>query len=215
MHIHIPDGVLPIWLWIAGYLVVAVFLAIIIPKLQKEKKKIPLIGMTAAVVLLIMSVPLGLPFHLNLMVLVGLIVGPSWSLLVAFIVNLILASFGHGGLTIVGLNTLVLWVQSLLGILFFKAFTKLIKNYFASASSATFLSLLFSFLFVIGIVFASTADPGEFLHHEGEIGHLELSLKTFIILSLPIALLGALIESLITGFIVQFIKKVKPELLSK
>ena len=214
MHIHIPDGVLPIWLWVAGYLMTAIFLAIVLPKLKKEEKKFPLVGMASAIVLLITSIPLGLPVHLNLMVLIGLIVGPSWSLVVSFIVNLILASFGHGGLTIVGLNTIVFWTQALLGILLFKILSKLIKNYFASAGLATFISLLFSFLLIVGIVFISTVDPGEFLHREGEMGHLEISLRTFIILSSPLALLGSLIESIIIGFGVQYIKKVKSELLA-
>jgi len=219
MHIHIPDGVLPIWLWLSGFILVGIFLLAILPGIKKNFKKIPLVAMLTAVVLLVMSIPLGLPVHLNLMVLVALLVGPSWSLVVALICNFILASFGHGGITLVGLNTLLLWLQALVGFFLFKAFLRFFKNYFICASMATFLSLSLSSLFLISIVAISTVEPAEFLHHHGELeyvgelGHTEISLKTFILLSLPIAFFGTVLESIIVGFAIQFIKKSKPELL--
>ena len=208
MHIHVPDGVLPTWLWVSGYLLSLFFLAIVLRK-TKEDVKIPLTAMMVALMLIVMSVPLGLPVHINLSVLTGLIVGPLWSLIASFIVNLILASFGHGGLTIVGLNTLVLWAEAIVGIYSFKLLRKMTKNYFSLAAISTFLALVFSTLMVIGIVAVSTINPGEFIHHE----YLEISLRTFIILILPVSLLGAVVESMITGFIVSYMKKVKPKLI--
>lgn len=246
MHIHIPDGVMPIWLWLAGFLITVILLVIVIPKFKKEIKKNPLVGMMAAVALLVMSIPLGLPVHLNLMVLIGLMVGVRWSLVIALIVNFILASFGHGGLTIVGLNTLLLWLQAIAGIFLFRFFIKFFKNYFACASTATFISLFLSFLLLVGIVTVSQIDPRNFLSHkhkdqavetayhenhesganigeieketehineQGTLAHTQISLVIFAILSLPIFLLGAVIESIVTGFVVQFIKRVKPELI--
>ncbi|MEW6407933.1 MAG: energy-coupling factor ABC transporter permease [Patescibacteria group bacterium] len=248
MHIHIPDGVLPIWLWLTGFLVTSILLVIVLPKLKKEIKKIPMVGMMTAVALLVMSIPLGLPVHLNLMVLIGLIVGVRWSLVVALTVNFILASFGHGGLTIVGLNTLLLWLQATAGIFLFRFFIKFFKNYFASASIVTFISLFLSFLLLVGIVAVSQVDPRNFLSHKHEhqavetayhenhesevntekikketehareeetLAHTKISLITFTILSLPIFLLGAVVESLVTGFVVQFVRRVKPELIIK
>ncbi|MEM3062612.1 MAG: energy-coupling factor ABC transporter permease [Nitrososphaerota archaeon] len=220
MHIHIPDGILPIWLWGLGYILTFFFLVICLLGLKKEIKKIPLVGMLTAIALIIMSVPLGLPIHLNLMVLIGLLVGIRWSLVSALVLNFILASFGHGGITVVGLNTLVLWWQAVLGIFLFKFSIKIFKNYFASASFATFASLACSFLAIIGIVAVSRVEPAEFLHlHRAgreieEIGHTELSFPTFILLSAPISFFGALVESIFTGFCVQFIKKIKPKLIA-
>lgn len=213
MHIHIPDGILPIWLWLTGFFVTAVLLVIMLPRLKRDVKKVPFVGMMTAVAFLIMSIPLGLPIHLNLMVLIGILVGAHWSLVIAFVVNFILASFGHGGLTIVGLNTIVLWLQAICGIFLFRFFGRLIKNYFVSASVSTFISLAISFLLMIGIVVVSTVEPAEFLHRHGEVGHIEISILTFLLLSLPIFLFGAVVESMVTGFVVQFIKKVKPELI--
>lgn len=213
MHIHIPDGVLPVWLWLLGYFFTFICLAIVLPHLKNHLKTIPLVAVVSASVLLVMSVPLGLPVHLNLMVLSALIVGPEWALIVALLCNFILASFGHGGLTIVGLNTLVLWLQAAIGFVLCKTFIRFLKNYFVSASLATFLSILFAFLFLLSIVFVSTIPPSEFLHEEIKFSHTQISLKTFTLLSLPITIYGALIESVVTGFIVQFIKKVKADVL--
>lgn len=238
MHIHIPDGVLPVWLWAGGFIIAGIALIAAMPFLRKQVKKVPLVGMMTAIALLVMSIPLGLPVHINLMILIGILVGGHWSLVVALLVNLILASFGHGGITIVGLNTILLWLQALAGIFLFKLFVKFIKNYFLSAALAVFLSLALSFGLQIGIVAASTVDPADILYHkehvqeetennseqkgeeasgheEQEFGHTQVSLLTFTILSLPVAALGILVESIVTGFVVQFIYRVKPELILK
>ncbi|MDI6826723.1 MAG: energy-coupling factor ABC transporter permease [Candidatus Aenigmarchaeota archaeon] len=215
MHIHIPDGVLPIWFWGSGYLVTFVFLAITLYKTKKDIKKIPLTAMMVAVMLIVMSIPLGIPFHINLSVFSGLMVGMYFSLIASFVVNLILASFGHGGLTIVGLNTIILWFEAIIGILLFKTLHKLSKNYFMTASISTFFALVCSAFLVIGAVAISTVNPAEFLHHHKEMERLQVSLPTFILITLPIAVIGAALEALITGSLVQYIRKIKPDLLER
>jgi cobalt/nickel transport system permease protein len=218
MHLHIPDGVLPIWLWLAGFIVLAVFLIPVLLKIRKQLNMVPRAAMTVALILVIMSIPLGLPIHLNLLALAGILVGPLWSLVVAFLANLILALLGHGGLTIVGLNTLILWIQALAGFYLFKFFVKFLKKDGISAGLAAFIGLALSFLFTLFLIAISRVEPGEFFHlHEGaeEIGHLEMSVSTFLKISSPFILLGIVIESFVTAFVVQFIKKVKPDLLGK
>ena len=59
-------------------------------------------------------------YHINLTVLAGIIVGPAMGFLAAFIVDLILALFGHGGITVVGLNTLIVGAECALGSLIFR-----------------------------------------------------------------------------------------------
>lgn len=215
MHIHIPDGVLPTWLWGSGYLLTFIFLAIVLHKTRKDIKKIPLTAMMTAVMLLVMSIPLGIPFHINLSIFSGLMIGICWSLIASFVVNLILASFGHGGLTIVGLNTIVIWFEAIIGIVLFKSLRKFLKSYFISSSVSTFFALICSVLLVIGMVAISTVNPAEFIHRHEEMEHLQISLPMYISITLPIAFIGALIEAFITGFLIQYIKKVRPELLEK
>jgi cobalt/nickel transport system permease protein len=60
-----------------------------------------------AVMLVVQSIPLGVPYHMNLSALTGIMLGPWWALLSILVTNIAQAAFGHGGITIVGLNILV------------------------------------------------------------------------------------------------------------
>ena len=176
MHIEIPDGVLPPWLWIAGFVLVAALLVIAIYFAKKQEEKMPLAALFAALSLIVMSIPLGLPVHINLMVLVGIIVGPWWALIVSFIVNSLLASIGHGGVTVIGLNTLLLWSQALLGFYLFGLVKKMISKKSpvlkgVTGGVVTFLSLMISFLLLGGMVFAINLNPEEILIHDHNHEH--------------------------------------------
>jgi len=54
-------------------------------------------------------------YHINLSVVAGILLGPALGFLAAFIANLILAFMGHGGITVIGLNTLLLGSEAVLG----------------------------------------------------------------------------------------------------
>ena len=81
MHIHIPDGVLPIWLWVLGYALAALFLLFAVIKVGKDTRKAVWTAAVAAMMLVAMSIPLGVPYHINLTALAGIILGPWWSLI--------------------------------------------------------------------------------------------------------------------------------------
>lgn len=227
-HIHIPDGILPVWLWVSGFLLMSVFLALSMFRLRKAdmKKKVPLLGAIAAVMLVAMSLEiLPIAYHLNLSVVAGILLGPSLGFMAAFIVNLMLAFVGHGGITVVGLNTLLLGAEALLGHTLFSLFRRGLPVFWGAALS-TVLSLFLVSLFLIGIVGASRVDADLFAHHhEHEGGVTEqthehhdepesLSLRTFAIIVLSLGSIGWIIEGAITGAIIQFISKVKPDLLA-
>ena len=68
-HIHIPDGVLPVWLVAAGWLLAIAILALITLRLRgaDRGRQLPLLGVMAALMLVGMSteiVPIG--YHINL-----------------------------------------------------------------------------------------------------------------------------------------------------
>ena len=68
-------------------------------------------GALGALVLaaMVVELPLGpLDYHLTLVGPVGVLLGPASIFQVVFVANAILALVGHGGLTVVGLNALVL-----------------------------------------------------------------------------------------------------------
>jgi cobalt/nickel transport system permease protein len=117
-HIHLPDGILPAWLWISGYAVTALLVAILWRggTATAQPREFAGLGIFAAIMILAMLIeipPFG--FHFNLSVITGIILAPRRSVIAAFIVNLMLALAGHGGITVAGLNTLVLMVEMTAG----------------------------------------------------------------------------------------------------
>lgn len=176
-HIHIPDGaVFPLW-GLAGYLIAGFSIFLILRKIKKTdlKKKIPTTGVVAALMLIGMAVPLGpLPIHLSLAVLSGIIAGPSLGFIAVFVVNFLLAFFGHGGMTIVGINTLIIGAEVFVGSLLFRLLSKKL-TVFKSASIATAIGIITSVTLMIGMIGVFTGGYGELVHkfthhwHESEI----------------------------------------------
>ncbi|MHB1477319.1 MAG: energy-coupling factor ABC transporter permease, partial [Coriobacteriia bacterium] len=156
-HIHIPDGVLPWWLWIAGWLAAAALLGIAARRATRtgSRRAVPLIGAVSALVLVSMSseiVPIA--YHVNLTVIAGVLLGPWLGVIAAFIVVLVLALLGHGGVTVMGLNTLVIGTEIALGWALVRGGTRLlgIKKIRPVAGIATVLTLALTTTMLVGIV---------------------------------------------------------------
>jgi cobalt/nickel transport system permease protein len=215
MHIHVPDGVLPIWLWGLGYAVVAISLYVAIKKLRGDERRGIYAAAMSAVMLVVMSIPLGVPYHFNLTALAGIILGPWWALISNFVTNLVLASFGHGGITVVGLNTMITWFESLAGLYTFLVLRRVFKRdqwkFTAAAGISTFIALVLSTVLVIGVVAASGINPAEALHEGTE--ETQMSMAVFVALVAPMALIGAIVEAIVTSLIVAYVRKVRPTLI--
>jgi cobalt/nickel transport system permease protein len=216
-HLHIPDGILPVSLWVLGLIVMALAVAFSLFRLRRmdKAKEIPLLGAVTAAMLVAMSLEiLPLAYHINLSVVAGILLGPALGFLAAFIANLILALMGHGGITVIGLNTLLLGSEAVLGHTLFSLFKKRI-SVFWSAATATVLTLFMTTLALIGIVAVSHIRP-ELMSHGDEHGFLhdgQVSVQTFAIMVLSLGSIGWMIEAAITGAVVRFISQVKPDLL--
>ncbi|MDO9573577.1 MAG: energy-coupling factor ABC transporter permease [Candidatus Contubernalis sp.] len=233
-HLHFPDGVLPPYLWVSGLAVTAVLTALIIYGAGKQEqiKKLPLVGILVAIMLIAMSIPLG-PYHLNLTVLSGIILGPALAFLAVFTVNLFLSFMGHGGITVVGLNTLVIGLEALLGFLGFTLLKSFLRPTGAAAVT-TFFALALSVVFAFGIVTASQLSyhdimqavggeqvecthPGHDHSHSQGGGPLLDALKEntpvgFMGVMSAAALPGILIESFVVAFIIGYLARVRPGL---
>lgn len=224
MHIHIPDGVLPVWLWMAGYFVALVLVALAVRKVRGQERRGVLAAAMVAVMLVVQSIPLGVPYHINLSALAGIILGPWWALISILITNVAQASFGHGGITVVGLNTLVVWSEALVGFSLFAAFRRMLKSsalrLTTAAGVSTLVALIFSAFLVVGIVGMSGIEPSQALgEHAGELAVVgsstHISLTLFAMLMLPIAIGGALVEAVITALLVAYVVQVKPFLITR
>jgi cobalt/nickel transport system permease protein len=167
-HIHIPDGVLPLWLVVVGWIITLALLFLAARRLSgpEARRKMPLLGVVAALMLVGMSTEfLPIAYHINLTALAGIIVGPAMGFLAAFIVDLILALFGHGGITVVGLNTLIIGAECALGSLIFRALHRLMRTRLKSvaipAGASVVVTLFISTMMLIGTIALANVDPGK------------------------------------------------------
>jgi cobalt/nickel transport system permease protein len=234
-HIHFPDGVLPVWLWASGYIAAILAGVILFQFIKKENltRRLPLLGMMAAIMILGASVEIvPIAYHVNLTVISGILLGPSLVFLATFVVNTILALFGHGGITVIGLNTLILSIEGILGYFFFHLFWRLIKRLTPVIFLTTFLSLFVSTLAMIGVVSLGTSHYEELIHQERDKGIIgfefgkekegrqeqgmpekEVNLKRFIAIILPLGFIGWVLEGVITTLIARYIHRLRPDLL--
>jgi len=218
-HIHLPDGVIsPIW-WITSWVVCLALVLLFAGKLKKNdeiRRKVPFIGVVGALELIFMSIPLGfIPVHLSLAVLCGILAGPELGFIAVFAVNTILALMGHGGFTTIGLNVLLMGGEAVLGCLIFRVLSRRRLNNAASAVIANVIALTLSTVLMVVIVSSAAGLENAIPIHDAgkpieDIRFFYLAGWSAVIL---ITALGIAIESFITGLIVQFFSKVRPELL--
>ncbi len=159
-HIHFPDGVLPVWLWGSGFIVAILVGTILFRFIKKEDlaRRLPLLGMMAAAMVLGASVEIvPIAYHINLTVISGILLGPSLIFLATFVVNVILALFGHGGITVIGLNTLTLSIEGIMGYFLFRFLWRVLRRLTPAIFLATFLALFCSTLSMIGVVSLGTS----------------------------------------------------------
>ncbi len=178
------------------------------------KKKIPLLGTMSAAMLVAMSIEIpGILYHINLSVVTGILLGPALGFVAAFIANLILALMGHGGITVLGLNTILLGSEAVLGHMLFYALRKRVPVFWR-AGLATVITLCAATLALVGIVAASDIHVGQLLHGDEESPvHGNVSVSMFSLLVFGLGMFGWIIEASITGAVIRFISQVKPDLL--
>jgi len=234
-HIHLPDGILPVWLWVLGWVLMVGLLFIFRSYFQKRRftSKIPLVATFSAIMVISMSLEIvPILYHINLSVVSAIILGPGWFILCSFVVNLILALFGHGGITVVGLNSLVITAEGIFGYFLFKTLWSIFKKIFWAGLVSTFLALSLSTLFALGIVALGTSDIsgafglGRDRHTQTDKGFLkfergepekhseqpvpEFNFKKFLFLVLGFGSIGWVLEGLVTAGILRYLHKVRP-----
>jgi cobalt/nickel transport system permease protein len=241
-HIHIPDGVLPLWLIAVGWVVAGALTALAVRRAESHdlRRRVPLVGAMAALMLVGMSseiIPIA--YHINLTVLAGILLGPWLSIITALIVNVMLALVGHGGVTVIGLNTLVITSEMVVGWFLFGRFVRVFgrRRPALLAGGATVLALMVSTTLLVVIVAlggspAATRESGAFnpttLSFANPFGHgvvtnvivapepktatPKLPVARFALMVYVLGSVGWLIEALITAVIVGFVARVRPGL---
>ncbi|MCX8030311.1 MAG: cobalt transporter CbiM [Thermodesulfovibrionales bacterium] len=196
---HISEGVLSPIILISGTLLSAGGVAVGLRKMDYSKIPEVAVMSSAFFVASLIHIPIGpVSTHLILNGLVGILLG--WmafpSILVALFLQAILFQFG--GLTTLGINTLIM---SLPAVIVYYLFGYLIRKSGRIATFAGFLAGFFA-VAIAGIIMGlSLLGTGEEF----------MSIVKVVILShIPVMI----VEGIITALCVVFLKKVKPELIS-
>lgn len=196
---HIAEGVLSGPVLIGGAAVSITGTAIGLKKIEyKDMPKIAVLS-SAFFVSSLIHIPVGpTSAHLILNGLAGIILG--WASFPALLLALFLQAilFQFGGLTTLGVNTATMASSAVLCFIMFKWLVKLpnqvwnfvgglLTGFFSVFGAGIFVALS---LFLSGEIFSPVA-------------------KMIVIVHIPVMI----IEGILTGFVILFLKKVKPELL--
>jgi cobalt/nickel transport system permease protein len=198
---HIPDGVLSAPVLVTGVVVSAGLLTIALRRLDYEALPQAAVLAAAFFVSSLISVPLGpSSVHLLLNGLMGLLLG--WTAVPALFVALVLqaAFFGYGGVVVLGVNTLNMALPALLC-------AALLRPLLAGAGARA--------VFGIG---AAAGASGVLL--TATLVALSLGLsgapfwpaaKAVVMIYLPLSV----VEALVTGTVLGFLRRVTPEMLPR
>jgi cobalt/nickel transport system permease protein len=210
---HIPDGILPPHITLGGYAASISIAWLCISKIKQRedpREDIPKAALLTAAFFVASLIHLPIPpasVHLVLNGLLGALLG-----LFAFpaiLIGLLLQAvmFGHGGLTTLGVNGLILGLPALVAYALFRAGSRsghlptlrktALFGFLAGAVAISLSVLLFSL-----ILFANMP------------AHLSAAVERAAIMTLLIAHLPlALLEGVMTGFLVVFLFRVHPAIL--
>lgn len=210
-HIHLEDGSFSlfyvlVW-WTAAIILVGIAIYLMKSEKRPNRRKITLAAFCTAVAFAIfqVSIPIFGGVHVNLTPLIGILVGPAAGSLVVLIINILSAAIGHGGWGLIGANTLVNIVEVFVGYSCFRLLKSTIPNLFSRAGIATILGLLCGNIVMILIIVISGVQGVN-----QSTGQILTGLSLIAAVNMGVAV----IEAIITGLIVAYIGKVRPDLLA-
>ncbi len=211
-HLHIPDGVLPVSLWLPGIALALFFLFVAAWALRGEpRRRVADQGAIGALMLAAMAIelPLGpIDYHLSLVGPVGVLLGPAAAFQVVFVVSAMLALIGHGGLTVIGWNALVLGAGAVIARPLATLFARRLGAAASLALATAFAQALSGGLWLAIVGIALRGAPRARLFHDPEMRLVFLG-----VLVLPIWLLGIAVETLVAWGLGRFVARVRPDLL--
>lgn len=209
-HIHLEDGALsPEWT-IFWWGLAAALLGLALLSLRREKvsvRKLTIAAMCAAVgiAVFLVSIPIFGGIHLNLTPLIGILAGPALGGLATLIINLFSAAVGHGGWGMIGANTVINLAEVFIGYYVYRLVkSRAGEGRFLAGFSASAIALTISALVAVGIIAFSGIQDSHL--DEEETAH-----NLVFIAAANIAV--GIAEGIITGYIVSFIGRIRPDLL--
>jgi len=209
-HIHLEDGSFSLFFvllwWTAAIILVGIAIYLMRSEKKPDRRKITLAAFCTAAAFAIfqVSIPIFGGVHLNLTPLIGILAGPAAGSLVVLIINILSATIGHGGWGLIGANTLVNIDEVFAGYSCFRLLKTSIPDLFPRAGIATIAGLFCGNIAMILIIIVSGVQGVN-----QSTGQILTGLSLLAAVNMGVAV----VEAFITGLIVAYIGKVRPDLL--
>jgi len=209
-HIHLEDGSFSLFWVIVWWTVAIILIGISLYLLRSGKKtdsrKITIAAFCTATAFAIfqVSIPVFGGVHLNLTPLIGILAGPLIGSLVVLIINILSAAIGHGGWGMIGANTLVNIAEMAVAYATWRFLKPFIPDLFPRAGIATIAGLLCGNIAMILIIVISGVQG---------VSQSTTQILTGLSLLAAVNMGVAVIEAFVTGLVVTYIGKVRPDLL--
>ena len=217
-HLHIPDGVLPPQLWIAG--LILAFLALLIAVRSTRgagPQQIAYQSALGGIMLAVMAIPIPITAFDYCMTLagpVGVLLGAGAAFQVSLVVTLILALMGQGGFTVVGLNALVLGAGASLARPVYVRAVAAGRTPAVAMAIATALSQLFSSALWLLVLWASVRlTPGIAANTEVREGLKFLAGGTVVVVVSVLLIIAVAVEAMLGFGLARFLARVRPDML--
>ncbi|MCX6696494.1 MAG: energy-coupling factor ABC transporter permease [Methanoregula sp.] len=211
-HIHLQDGSFSLYWVIVWWLATIIITAAAVYWLRNKKKCEPRTLTIAAFctaamfVIFLVEIPIAGGVHLSLTPFIGILVGPAIGACVVLIVNIFTAAIGHGGWSMIGANALVNVIEVLAAWTLYAGLKNFIKSTFSRVALATFVSLCLGNIAMIGIILISGVQGVTQSQEQVLYGLTLIAAVNFAV---------AVIEAVVTGFMVAFIERTRPDILGK
>ena len=208
-HIHLQDGTLPlfwaaIW-WALGLVLIGISIRLL-RRRPFEPARLTLAALCTATVFALFQVeiPIFGGVHLSLMPLTGILLGPMLGIIAALVANVFSAAVGHGGWTVIGANLLVNTTELATAYAIFRVTAHTHASVFARGAGATFLALLAGTLVMIGIVVVSGIQG---------VTQGEAAIAQSMLLVGAANLAVGAVEAVVTGYLLSYLARVRPDIL--
>jgi len=209
-HIHLEDGAFSLQWTLVWWIISIVAIGLCLYWLRNVKKvdnrTITIAGLLTAAAFAVfqVNIPLFGGVHLNLTPLIGILGGPAIGGLIVLIVNILSAAIGHGGWGLIGANVLVNLIEVLTAYETFRCLGRMNVGTFARAGIGTLIGLLLGNVVMLAIIIISgvqgvTQSRADLLYGLSLLAGVNMAV--------------AVIEALITGYIVSYIERVRPDML--
>jgi cobalt/nickel transport system permease protein len=209
-HIHLEDGSFTLlWVivwWAFSLAIIGAALLIFRMQQKPDNRRITIAAfcVAAAFALFQVDIPIAGGVHISLTPLIGILTGPLIGSFIVFIINILAAAVGHGGWGMIGANMLVNFSEVVIAYGIWRGSKPFLADLFLRASAATVCGLLFGNIVMVGIILLS-----------GIQGVSQSPQQVLTGLSFIVAINSgvAVVEALMTGLVVSYIGKLRPDLL--